>query len=162
MVLAYLLFSNVVDRILINLFGILVSSYALHVEVEKEKNPGYRAMCDFNDSMSCSRVLTSEYGRGFGVTSLLVGKEHFLNMRNCTLGIVFYSLQILMAVCPGYWSTQLLLYSSAVSILGSVYLAYILLFVLKDICVVCFTTYLVNGLLMYLNYSLYTNNMSKF
>lgn len=65
------------------------------------------------------------------------------------------------AVYPGYWSTQFLLYSSVISIVGSVYLAYILLFVLKDICVVCFTTYLVNALLMYLNYNLYTHTTSR-
>lgn len=60
MMLAYLLFSNVVDRILVNVFGILVSTYALYVEEMKEKNPNYRALCDFNESMSCSRVLTSK------------------------------------------------------------------------------------------------------
>ena len=40
---------------------------------------------------------------------------------------------------------------SIMSCLGSVYLGYILYFVLHDVCVVCISTYVVNGLLFLLN-----------
>ena len=30
---------------------------------------------------------------------ILLGKEHFLNMPNCILGIVFYSMQFVLGKC---------------------------------------------------------------
>ncbi|PVD31178.1 hypothetical protein C0Q70_06590 [Pomacea canaliculata] len=87
---AYVIISNMADRLLLSLAGLLVSVYSLHVEVQKEKNPKYRAACDFSERMSCSKVLTSKYSRGFGVVEPYLGKKHFLNVRNCNLGIVFY------------------------------------------------------------------------
>ncbi|XP_077774089.1 vitamin K epoxide reductase complex subunit 1 isoform X1 [Podarcis muralis] len=57
---------------------------------------------------------------------------------------------------PGFSNSGLaaiaLLGSSVVSIVGSLYLAYILFFVLHDFCVVCISTYLLNFALLLLNY----------
>ncbi|KAK7455721.1 hypothetical protein BaRGS_00039461 [Batillaria attramentaria] len=131
--LAYVLFSNMVDRILLCMMGLLVSCYSLHVEVQKEHNPSYRAACDFSESMSCSKVLTSKYARGFGIV------ERYLAL-----------------LSPPSLSGPLLFYMSVSSVLVSFYLGYILFFVLRDVCVVCVTTYVINGLLLYLNNSLYT------
>ncbi|KAG8548775.1 hypothetical protein GDO81_024239 [Engystomops pustulosus] len=44
-----------------------------------------------------------------------------------------------------------LLVSSLVSIAGSLYLAYILFYVLEDFCVICITTYVLNFILLLLN-----------
>lgn len=35
--------------------------------------------------------------------------------------------------------------------MGSVYLAFVLYFILKDFCIVCISSYLLNGLLLYFN-----------
>ena len=41
--------------------GILVCLYALKVELYKEKDNSYKALCDFNEWISCSKVFTSKY-----------------------------------------------------------------------------------------------------
>ena len=60
-----LLFTNLADHLLFGALGILLSVYALYVELQKERNPNYVALCDINEQMSCSRVLTSEYVQFF-------------------------------------------------------------------------------------------------
>lgn len=39
--------------------GLLLSVYALYVEIRKSTDREYVAACDLSDSMSCSRVVTS-------------------------------------------------------------------------------------------------------
>lgn len=48
-------------RIFLCVFGLFLSVYALHVELSRERNPDYRAMCDLGESVSCSKVFTSRY-----------------------------------------------------------------------------------------------------
>ncbi|EDO43588.1 predicted protein [Nematostella vectensis] len=134
------------------LSGILVSAYALYVEMRKSKDKNYKAVCDIGENMSCSRVLTSKYSKGFGLVELLVGKDHFMNLPNCLIGIVFYLFQLCLGMVGSSWCNSLLLITSIMSCVGSVYLGYILFVILKDICLVCIATYIVNGTLFYLNY----------
>ena len=47
---------------------------------------------------------------------------------------------------------KLKLFLSVVSNLGNFYLAYILYFVLKDFCIVCVSFYVINGILLVVNY----------
>ena len=44
---------------------------------------------------------------------ILLGKEHFLNMPNCILGIVFYSMQFVLGKCS---LSKYLLYKIAIII----------------------------------------------
>lgn len=46
-------------RTLLCVLGLVLSVYALHVELSRERNPDYRAMCDLAESVSCSKVFTS-------------------------------------------------------------------------------------------------------
>jgi len=150
-----LLFSDSLDHMLFCVLGILVSVYALYVESRKHKDSSYKAACDLGENMSCSRVLTSSYSKGFGLVEILFGKEHFLNMPNCILGIVFYTTQLFLGMMSLSWVPSVLFITSVVSCIGSAYLACILFFVLKDLCLVCTATYVINGVLMYLNYQRY-------
>lgn len=48
-------------RIFLSVLGLCLSVYALHVELSRESDPDYRAMCDLGESVSCSKVFTSRY-----------------------------------------------------------------------------------------------------
>ncbi|XP_047991622.1 vitamin K epoxide reductase complex subunit 1-like protein 1 isoform X2 [Leguminivora glycinivorella] len=132
----------------ISLVGILISTYALYVEMSAEADPEYKAYCDLSESSSCSKVLTSDFSKGFG----LVPKGSMLEIPNCIYGIVFYCLMILMTTYDDIVVVQAQLITSLLSVATCVYLAYLLLCVLKDFCLVCVSTYIVNGSLVYLVY----------
>uniref|UniRef100_A0A1A8D7Z4 vitamin-K-epoxide reductase (warfarin-sensitive) n=1 Tax=Nothobranchius kadleci TaxID=1051664 RepID=A0A1A8D7Z4_NOTKA len=138
-------------RVFLCLFGLCLSVYALHVEISRERDPDYRAMCDLGESVSCSKVFTSRWGRGFGLVQFFVDKDSPLNQPNSLLGIIFYTLQMGLGLSPSRKAALALVLSSWVSMAGSLYLASILAFVLGDFCMVCVSTYIVNFALLYTN-----------
>ncbi|KAK6293672.1 hypothetical protein J4Q44_G00359980 [Coregonus suidteri] len=138
-------------RLFLCIFGLFLSFYALHVEISREKDPEYRAMCDLGDSVSCSKVFTSRWGRGFGLVQFFVAKDSALNQPNSLLGIIFYTLQLALGQSVSSRAAFLLVLSSWVSMAGSLYLAGVLAFILGDFCVVCVSTYVVNFLLLFTN-----------
>ncbi|XP_057681503.1 vitamin K epoxide reductase complex subunit 1 [Corythoichthys intestinalis] len=138
-------------RMLLCVFGLILSVYALHVELSREHDPAYRAMCDLGESVSCSKVFTSRWGRGFGLVQFFVAQDSPLNQPNSVLGIIFYTLQLGLGLSLSKKAALFLVLSSWVSVAGSLYLASILAFVLGDFCMVCVSTYLVNFGLLYTN-----------
>ncbi|TWW81337.1 vitamin K epoxide reductase complex subunit 1 [Takifugu flavidus] len=138
-------------RIFLCVFGLVLSVYALHVELSRERNPDYRAMCDLGESVSCSKVFSSRWGRGFGLVQYFVDKDSPLNQPNSVLGIIFYTLQMCLGLSLSRKAALFLVFSSWVSVAGSLYLASILAFVLGDFCMVCVSTYLVNFVLLFTN-----------
>lgn len=138
-------------RIALCILGFMLSVYALHVELSRERDPEYRAMCDLGDSVSCSKVFTSRWGRGFGLVQYFAGKDSALNQPNSVLGIIFYTLQLSLGQSSSGRAAFFLVLFSWVSVAGSLYLACILAFVLGDFCMVCVSTYIVNFALLYTN-----------
>lgn len=128
--------------------GLLLSLYALHVEISKEKDENYTAYCDINENMSCSRVFGSRYGKGFGFLGILLGNDSILNLPNPVYGIVFYGSLMVLGEVDSYRVNTLQLGMAILSNIGSGYLAYILYFILHDLCLVCVTTYFVNAALL--------------
>ncbi|XP_050682186.1 vitamin K epoxide reductase complex subunit 1-like protein 1 [Leptidea sinapis] len=120
--------------------GILVSTYALYVELVAEANPTYKALCDISERASCSKVLTSKYSKGFGFAA----EGSALKVPNCVYGIIFYCLMIFLSTLNHTIAGNLQLLLCSTSLLTCLYLAYLLAFVLKDFCVVCVSTYFVN------------------
>ncbi|XP_033628231.1 vitamin K epoxide reductase complex subunit 1-like protein 1 [Asterias rubens] len=144
--------------------GIVLSVYALYVETSKESNPDFTAMCDIGQSVSCSKVFTSRYGRGFGIIGRVLGEHHILNQPNSIFGILFYFLQVLIGQIHTLSACNFLIMTSILANLGSVYLGYILYFILEDACIVCISTYIVNALLLGVNILKWTylkRNLSK-
>lgn len=119
----------------LSMLGFVISGYAYTVErrAEEAKLMGteYRAACDIGP-FSCTRVFSSEFGYAtqfFGLPKV----------SNALLGMFFYLVE---ALCC--WSPTLLLLMSAQSVLTSVGLAYVLFFILHDLCIVCCSMYVVN------------------
>ena len=47
-------------RISLCLLGVVLSVYALYVEVKKTQDKSFQALCDINSRMSCSKVFSSK------------------------------------------------------------------------------------------------------
>ncbi|XP_026185206.1 vitamin K epoxide reductase complex subunit 1-like protein 1 [Mastacembelus armatus] len=141
-----------IARLLVCLLGILLSLYAFHVEREKARDPTYTAVCDVSSSISCSKVFSSRWGRGFGLLGSIFGNHSALNQPNSVYGIVFYAFQLLLGMTVSAMAALILMTTSILSVVGSLYLGYILYFVLKDFCIICITTYALNFILFILNY----------
>ncbi|XP_027240607.1 vitamin K epoxide reductase complex subunit 1-like protein 1 isoform X1 [Cricetulus griseus] len=92
------------------------------------------------------------WGRGFGLLGSIFGKDGVLNQPNSVFGLIFYILQLLLGMTASAVAALVLMTSSIVSVLGSLYLAYILYFVLKEFCIICVTTYVLNFILLIINY----------
>ncbi|XP_063791236.1 vitamin K epoxide reductase complex subunit 1-like protein 1 [Pseudophryne corroboree] len=138
-------------RVTVCALGIALSVYAYHVETSRESDAAYIALCDINPSISCSKVFTSRWGRGFGLVENVLGAQSLLNQPNSVFGVLFYGLQIALGFAGSVAAAVTLLGTSLLSIAGSLYLAYILFYVLEDFCVICITTYILNFILLLLN-----------
>lgn len=70
-----------------------LSLYTVHVEHEASGNKNYKALCDINEFVSCTKVFTSKYGTGFGLTSL----PDALKLPNGVYGVGFYILSAMLS-----------------------------------------------------------------
>lgn len=113
--------------------GIFLSIYAYYVERHARRIKNFRTVCDISDNISCTKAVTSKYAKITGVS-------------NALLGIAYYSTVYVLET--GGIAT-ILFWVSILGVLASLYLAYISYFKLKNFCVVCSATYLVNiGILL--------------
>lgn len=92
------------------------------------------------------------WGRGFGLLGSIFGNDSALNQPNSVYGIGFYAFQLLLGMTVSAMAALILMTTSILSVVGSLYLGYILYFVLKDFCFICITTYALNFILFILNY----------
>ncbi|KAK2585943.1 hypothetical protein KPH14_010524 [Odynerus spinipes] len=125
--------------------GTLLTYYAYIVETTKENEESYEAMCDINAYMSCTKVLTSGYGKGFGI----LPENSPLYFPNSLYGLGFYLLVAGLSILNTNAATFTIVLLSILSNICSVYLAYIL-YILRNICVVCVSTYIVNAVILIL------------
>jgi vitamin-K-epoxide reductase (warfarin-sensitive) len=118
--------------------GFFLSVYALYVERKHAKNQRYKAVCDINEKASCTKAFASKYGKTFG-------------MPNSAYGMVFYA-AIFILLFLGFY--DYVFYLAILAMMGSVRLAYVLYFKLKDMCIVCTSIYVVNILILVVGYLL--------
>ncbi|XP_044759310.1 vitamin K epoxide reductase complex subunit 1-like protein 1 [Coccinella septempunctata] len=140
--------------------GLGLSIYSYYVEARVELEDDYTAMCDINEHISCSKVFKSPYGKGFG----FFPEDSIFHVPNSIFGIPFYSLMIVLAYSPSVAITKFVFANVLLSNCLTPYLAYLLYFVLQDVCVVCVTVYVVNALSLFVSYKkllLLTSSVEK-
>jgi vitamin-K-epoxide reductase (warfarin-sensitive) len=133
--------------------GVVVCCYALHVEHQtashKLMGQEYEALCDIKWlGVSCSKVFESKYGKMLSLFGI-VPHGHPLDLPNAALGLLFYICTIILPYVKFLTKevkATIMLLASTLSCAVCVYLACILAFVLKDFCIVCASTYVVNAL----------------
>lgn len=114
--------------VIISLIGIVLSFYMYLIERALSKNPAYKPACDISDRISCSAPIKSKY-------------SHLLYLSNATWGLLFYTVVLLTALLDMQKITLLL---TTVSIIYSLYLAYILIFKIRSWCLICLSLYGIN------------------
>ena len=90
--------------------GMFLSLYARHVERNVKRKKHYKALCDIDDHISCTKAFSSEYG-------------HLLGVSNSVMGLLFYVAVFIIAFTS---YAPYIFYLSLVSLMISAYLAYTL------------------------------------
>jgi len=136
---------------LLALVGVCVAGYALYIECashEAERTGVHVSFfCDkLAPWMSCSRALTGPYGKVLSLWGL-VAKGSALDVPNSAIGMLFYLLALAPWSAAGARGGDLFMAAAAASLAFSLYLAYVLRYVLHEFCIICVTSYCVNVLL---------------
>lgn len=126
--------------------GIFICVYAMDIESGKKK---YKRVCDVNESMSCTLVLTSKYGH---MAKLLfnLNEKSFFNRSNAEYGLWFYIAMAFFQVYPFTmlpYHDLLFFFATLSSMIVSICLAGILYFILHNFCMICVCMYFLNTLL---------------
>ena len=142
--------------------GCVLGLYAFYVGTMATASPpvgargaqsGFKAWCDFSTGASCSTVARSQYGVGLGLIKPN-GPWGFLALPNSLYGIIYYVAMFFTQLPSTYAvprARQIALILSGGALFASFYLGYLLVFVIKNLCVVCVATYVVNGALFRLS-----------
>ena len=121
---------------LLSIIGLILSLYAFYVVEKMKKEKKYKATCDISDKVSCTKAFGSKYGKTFGLS-------------NSIYGMVFYIIIFILAI---FGLNNYIFYLSILSVIVSIYLAYILYFKVKSFCLVCNGIYLISILLLVFSY----------
>ena len=130
----------------LGVLGVLVSGYALDVEVKlRTAGPFYKPACDSTWG-SCSAVFSSSYAHPLSQWGI-VPKGHALDLSLALMGILNYLVYTLyptrlfkMLPVP-----HVFLFLMSIGGIGfSCYLLYVLKFILGDFCIVCATFHAIN------------------
>ena len=57
--------------------GLILSGYSYYVHMAKKADENYVALCDIDETISCSKVFTSKYGKGSNLKYFFVFNHIF-------------------------------------------------------------------------------------
>lgn len=118
--------------VLLALIGFCVSVYTYRLEATIKKQPTYRPVCDISDHISCTKPMLSPYANIFYFSNALVSTTYY----------------VLVAVLAMLGEYKLLFVAALIACIISAYLAYLLYFKIKSLCLLCTTLYIVNILIL--------------
>lgn len=107
--------------IVLSVIGFCLSFYLCIEEKKMKQDAAYKPMCDLSDSVSCSKVMHSQYAKLFFIS-------------NAVSGIFYFSL---VAILAFFNLTCMLKIVTFIGFVTSCYLLYILFCKIKTLCIVC-------------------------
>lgn len=128
--------------------GVLACLYAIDIE-SSGKKPKYQRICDVNESMSCTLVLTSKYAH-MAKLMFKLDENSMFNLSNAQYGLMFYIGLFVFQFYPFTlipFHDVLFLLATSASVVGSIGLALILKYILHNLCMICVCMYVINTLL---------------
>jgi len=108
--------------------GLLGSLYTWYIHFRHIRNPEYESVCDINEEVNCTKVVTGKYGSMFLMPNSIWGFLYY----SIILTLVYHGLLV-----PIFWL-------SIISVIGSIYMGYLLYFKLRQMCILCTLIYVVN------------------
>ena len=144
------------DFLTSNFHSFFVIVYAVYVELKvhnieeasKEREDGfmeeYSSLCDIKSiGASCSQVFQLPQGRMLTYFGL-VPEGSVLDVPNAVLGSIYY---FYMLTLSSYLPRELTYFMTLAAFSSSVFLAYQLTFVVKELCLLCWSTHVINSTL---------------
>jgi uncharacterized membrane protein len=124
--------------------GIAVAMYAHAVENELAIDPGYVPLCKLSIG-SCVSVFTSEYAHPLSLWGL-VEKGSPMDLGLPVAGMLNYGMYLMYPTLGKFLPARegILLALCTASIIFSIYLLYVLKFIIRDFCIVCTTFHVIN------------------
>lgn len=131
--------------------GLCVSIYGYYVEMKKEMDDSYSALCDLNPMYSCTKILNSEYGRLLRFFQIVEINSVF-DVPNTVGGMIFYIVMMFGSFFTNSRDDHItdgirmvLLFAATISVMLSAYLAWVMAYKLAGIiCIVCLLSYVCN------------------
>ena len=128
------------------LTGIGLALYSIYVESMLSNVPGYSPSCDISSwTMSCSKVFTSKYAKPLSNWGLVLNGS-MLDLSLPHMALMYFIPLLLLPTLAKKQSKGVVIFRvlSYASVCFNLYLAYILKFVLGEVCIVCVSNYIVN------------------
>lgn len=123
--------------------GIALALYSIYVEMMITGFPGYSPACDINSwNFSCSRVFASSYSKILSHFKV-VESGHAFDLSLPHFALFYFGLLTAFPSLPAILQFPIRFISIA-AVASNVYLGYVLKYELKEFCVICVSTYIVN------------------
>ncbi|CAB9509680.1 epoxide reductase complex subunit 1 [Seminavis robusta] len=139
-------------RSAISFVGLVLSIYAVYVEwkvhhireAPEEMEEEFTALCDIQAiGASCSQVFQLPQGRMLSYFGI-IPEGHVLDVPNAVLGSIYYLYMLLFSQLVPIELTYCL---TVAAMSSSVFLAYQLTFVVRELCLLCWSTHVINSTL---------------
>lgn len=118
--------------IILAAIGFCIAAYTYFTEKKFQKDPSFKPVCDISDKISCTKPMASPYA-------------NILFVSNAIIAMLFY---VVIAIFALLHIKVAVLVTATAGVIGSLFLAYLLFFKIKTLCLLCTSMYLINILIL--------------